>query len=171
MWLKFAVGSFSSVLSRQKGPFPCCLCMCVQFVCLHMYACSSEEMHKREIALCLLSGLCWNLTFSEMMRLVWACLQRVLCLFIAHHMYTLRYLQAETAQTGNLCLGQCVIKPGFLCEVSKSTARLITMNRVGMFRYHFSFAIPILIPGLLVPIWYQCVFKDFLNPFYRCVYY
>lgn len=51
-WLKFAVGSFSSVLSRQRGPFQRCLCVCVRAVsvCLHMYACSPEEMHKRKIA-------------------------------------------------------------------------------------------------------------------------
>lgn len=34
MWLKFAVGSFSSVLSRQKGPFQCCLCTYVCSLCV-----------------------------------------------------------------------------------------------------------------------------------------
>lgn len=99
MWLKFAVGSFSSALSRQKGPFQRYLCMfvCAQFVCLHMY--SSEEMHKRKMVLWLLSRLCWNLTFPEMMSFVWACLQCVLHLFIACHICThTAYLQGDTEE-------------------------------------------------------------------------
>ena len=34
-------------------------------VCLHIYACCSEEMHKRKISLWLLSGLCRNLRDDE----------------------------------------------------------------------------------------------------------
>lgn len=70
----------------------------MQFVCLHMYACGSEEMHKRKIALWLLSGLCRNLTVPEMMSFVWACLQCVLDLFIANHIYTVMYFQEDTEQ-------------------------------------------------------------------------
>lgn len=71
------------------------LYVCVQFVCLHMYACTSEEMHKRKIALWLLSEshvprddeFCMGLVSSVYS----ACLLRAIL-----YIYTLLYLQADT---------------------------------------------------------------------------
>lgn len=84
-------------------------------LCLHMYACSSKGMHKRRKALWLLSGLCWNLTFLEMMSFVWTRLQCAIPLFIAWHIYTIMF--SRRLQNRILCLGQCVIKPCWLCLV------------------------------------------------------
>lgn len=102
MWLKFAVGSFSSVLSRQKGPFQCCLCTCVCSLCVCTCTPALLKRCTREKSL---YGYYPNLMFPEMMSFVWACLQCVLRLFIACHTVYIhtavlagRHVTEETAE-------------------------------------------------------------------------
>lgn len=83
VWLKFTVGSISSVLRRQKGSCFLCVCVCMYVcmcVCVCVRACSSE---KRNYFIWMLSELCWSLTFPLTMALVQPPLLCVLCLFIA----------------------------------------------------------------------------------------
>lgn len=93
-WLKFAVGSFSSVLSRQKGPFRCCLCAgvracvpCAGFA--HVRLQSWRDAREREKKS--LSGYyhgCVGILCSRRWWVLFVLVSSVLCLCLLRAIYT-----------------------------------------------------------------------------------
>lgn len=108
MWLKFAVGSFSSVLSRQKGPFQCCLCICVCAVCVFAHVQFWRDAQEKNRFMVIIRAVVESHTPRDdelCMGLSPVCTPPVYCMpyIYTHCLLAGRHWRVETAQIG-FCL-------------------------------------------------------------------